>query len=174
IVDRRRLLIAIQVVLVVLVAAFGLLVRLERVTANLLLAFVFVAAAAAALIVPAWQSIVPQLVPREHLQPAVALNSVGLHVSRAIGPALAGIVIAAWGMASPFWVNALSTLGVIAALIWWRSQDDDADHRLPPERFRRAIGTGLRHARYNTHLRATLMRAAGFFVFASCYWALLP
>src|SRR5262245_57863285 len=48
IVDRRRLLIAIQVVLVVLVAAFGLLVRLERVTANLLLAFVFVAAAAAA------------------------------------------------------------------------------------------------------------------------------
>src|SRR5262250_2488113 len=71
IVDRRRLLIAIQVAVVVLVAAFAVLVRIDRVTPNLLLAFVFVAAAAAALVVPAWQSIVPQLVPREHLQPAV-------------------------------------------------------------------------------------------------------
>jgi MFS family permease len=173
IVDRRRLLIAIQVAVIVLVAAFAVLVWAARVTPNNLLAFVFVAAAAAALIQPAWQSIVPQLVPKEHLQPAVALNSVGLNVSRAIGPALAGIIIAAWGMAAPFWVNALSTLGVIAALVWWRPPDHGTNH-LPPERFHRAIGTGLRHARHNGHLRATLIRAAGFFIFASAYWALLP
>jgi MFS family permease len=174
IVDRRRLLVVIQVVLALLVAAFGFLVWFGRVTPNLLLVFTFLAAAAAALITPAWQAVVPQLVPRQHLQPAVALNSVGLNVSRAVGPALAGIMIAAWGMAAPFWVNALTTMGVIAGLIWWRPQDDGVSHHLPPERFHRAIGAGLRYARHNPHLRATLIRAAGFFMFASAYWALLP
>ena len=105
IIDRRRLLIVIQVALAVLVAAFGFLVWLGRVTPNLLLAFTFIAAAAAALIMPAWQAVVPQLVPPQHLQPAVALNSVGFNVSRAVGPALAGIIIVAWGMAAPFWLT---------------------------------------------------------------------
>ena len=174
IVDRRRLLIAMQVVAAVLVAAFGFLVHAGRVTPGVLLAFVAMAGTAAALIMPAWQTIVPQLVPRTRLQPAVALNSVGLNISRAIGPALAGLVITVWGLASPFWVNAATTTGVIAALIWWHPKEDAAAGRLPPERFYRAISTGLRHARYNTDLRATLIRAAGFFVMASAYWALLP
>ena len=174
IVDRRRLLIAMQVAATVLVAAFGFLVHAGRVTPGALLAFVALAGTAAVLIMPAWQSIVPQLVPRAHLQPAVALNSVGLNISRAIGPALAGLVITLWGLASPFWVNAATTLGVIAALIWWHPKEDVAAGRLPPERFYHAISTGLRHARYNPHLRATLIRAAGFFVTASAYWALLP
>jgi MFS family permease len=174
IVDRRRLLIAVQTVSVLIVAAFGFLVLAGRVTPTILLTFVIVSGTAAALIMPAWQSIVPQLVPRAYLQPAVALNGVGLNVSRAIGPALAGLVIAAWGLASPFWVNAATTVGVIAALVWWRPKVDPAASRLPAERFYRAIAAGLRHARYNSHLRATLIRAAGFFVVASAYWALLP
>jgi MFS family permease len=174
IVDRRRLLIAMQVATAILVAAFGFLVHADRVTPGVLLAFVVLAGTAAALIMPTWQSIVPQLVPRERLQPAVALNSVGVNISRAIGPALAGLVITVWGLASPFWVNAATSLGVIAALIWWHPKEDVRAGRLPPERFYRAISTGLRHARYNPHLRATLIRAAGFFVAASAYWALLP
>ena len=174
IVDRRRLLIAIQTTVVVLVAGFGLLVRLGHVTPALLLAFSFVAGTAAALIAPVWMSIVPQLVPRPHLQPAVALNGVAINVSRAIGPALAGLIIVAWGLAAPFWLNALSTLGVIAGLIWWQPAAEEAPRRLPSERFGRAIRAGLRHARHNPHLRATLIRASGFFIFASAYWALLP
>ena len=98
----------------------------------------------------------------------------GLNVSRAVGPALAGIIISAWGIASPFWLNALTTIAVMAALIWWHPREDGAASRLPAERFHRAIGAGLRHARYNPHLRATLIRASGFFLFASAYWALLP
>jgi MFS family permease len=172
--DRRRLLVAVQITVALLVAGFGLLVWLGRATPTLLLAISFLAGTAAALIAPAWQSIVPQLVPRAHLQPAVALNSVGLNVSRAIGPALAGIIIAAWGLAAPFWLNAVTTLGVIAALIWWRPGADGLGRGLPAERFHGAIRAGLRHARYNPHLRATLIRAAGFFIFASAYWALLP
>jgi MFS family permease len=174
IIDRRRLLIAVQAPVAVVVAAFGFLVWAGRITPNILLTFVFLASAAAALTMPAWQSIVPQLVDRQDLQPAVAMNSVGLNVSRAIGPALAGLIIAAWGIAAPFWVNALTTIGVIAGLVWWRPKGDDASRRLPPEHILRAIGAGLRHARHNLHLRATLIRAAGFFIFASSYWALLP
>ena len=160
IVDRRRLLIVIQVTVILLVAAFGVLVRFGWVTPNLLLAFAFLVATAAALIMPAWQSIVPLLVPEQHLQPAVALNSIGLNVSRAVGPALSEIIIGAWGLAAPFWVNALATVGVIWALVWWRPPDVDRD--LPREQFRSAIRVGFRHARFNPHLRATLIRAAGF------------
>jgi MFS family permease len=174
IVDRRRLLIAIQTAVTTLVAGFGVLVWLGHVTPALLLAFSFLAGTAAALIAPVWMTIVPQLVPRPHLQPAVALNGVAINVSRAVGPALAGLIIVAWGLAAPFWLNAVSTLGVIAALIWWHPPADTAARRLPAERFGRAIRAGLRHARHNPHLRATLIRAAGFFIFASAYWALLP
>jgi MFS family permease len=124
VVDRRRLLIFVQVMVTALVAVFGLVVYLSWVTPTLLLAFTFLAGAAAASIMPAWQAIVPLLVPRRHLQPAVALNSVGLNVSRALGPAVAGIIISAWGIAAPFWVNALATIAVIAALIWWRPRQD--------------------------------------------------
>ncbi|MDH7799050.1 MULTISPECIES: MFS transporter [unclassified Beijerinckia] len=173
IIDRRRLLISVQILIALLVSLFGLLVWLDRVTPQLLLVFTFLTGAAAALIAPAWQSIVPQLVPRQELQPAVALNSVGINVSRAIGPALAGLIIAEWGMAAPFWINAVTTLGVIGALIWWHPSADTGP-RLPPEHFGGAIRAGLRHVRYNPHLRATAIRAASFFVFASAYWALLP
>lgn len=174
IIDRRWLLIIVQTTVVFLVAGFGFLVWLGHVTPDVLLGFTFLSAMAAALTAPAWQAIVPQLVPRQHLQPAVALNSVGFNVSRAIGPALAGIIIAAWGLAAPFWVNALTTIGVVGGLIWWRPRENDAIRDLPPEHFRRAIAAGVRHARYNPHLRATLIRASGFFIFASAYWALLP
>jgi MFS family permease/quinol monooxygenase YgiN len=174
IVDRRRLLIVIQVTVAVLVASFGLLVWRGHVTPLLLLGFSFLAGTAAALISPAWHSIIPQLVPRQRLAPAVALNGVAINVSRAVGPALAGLIIVAWGLAAPFWLNAASTLGVIAALLWWRPPAGAAARQLPSERFGRAMRAGLRHARNNPHLRATLIRTAGFTVFASAYWALLP
>jgi MFS family permease len=173
IVDRRRLLLVIQIAATLWVAGFGLLVWSGRVTPGILLGFSFLAASFASLVAPAWQSIVPSLVPRQDLQAAVALNSVGINISRAVGPALAGVIIAGMGMAAPFWLNAVATIGVIAALTWWRPSQGAA-RRLPPERFGGAIRAGLRHARHNPHLRATLIRAAGFFVFASVYWALLP
>src|SRR5882724_241229 len=173
ILDRRRLLIAVQVTLTLLTAGFGLIVDLKLVTPGLLLGFTFLFGAGAALIAPAWRAIVPQLVPREDLPDAVALNSVGINISRAIGPALAGIIIGLVGVAAPFWLNAVSNLGVIAALIWWKPPAADGK-RLPAEHISSAIRTGLRHAANNTHLRATLLRATGFFISASAYWALLP
>jgi len=117
--------------------------------------------------------VVPQLVPKSELGAAVAANSVGVNVSRAIGPALGGVIIGLWDIAAPFWINAASNLGVIVALFWWRPLKAGASE-LPAESFSSAMRVGLRHARYNANLRATLMRAVGFFLFASAYWALLP
>ena len=171
--DRRRLLLGVQIALSVVTAVFAGLVWAEWVTPGVLLSFTFFTGMGAALIAPAWQAIVPQLVPRKELSPAVAANSVGINISRAVGPALAGLIIGLLGIAAPFWINALSNLGAIAALLWWNPPARGA-HPLPAERFGSAMQVGLRHARRNPHLRATLLRAAGFFVFASAYWALLP
>ncbi len=171
--DRRRLLLVMEVAGTLLTACFALLVGLHWVAPVTLLGFILLSGIAEALATPAWQAVVPQLVPRQELAPAVALNGVGINISRAIGPALAGFIIVALGIAAPFWLNALSNLGVIAALVWWRPPPRTGN-KLPPERLGRALRVGLRYARNSPHLRATIIRAAGFFLFASAYWALLP
>jgi len=171
--DRRRLLLLMEIVGTLLTAAFALLVGMHLVVPLTLLGFILVSGVAEALATPAWQAVVPQLVPREVLGPAVALNGVGINISRAVGPALAGLIILDWGIAAPFWLNAVSNLAVVGALFWWRPAGG-TQAKLPPERLGSAIRVGLRYARHSPYLRATLARAAGFFLFASAYWALLP
>lgn len=173
IVDRRRFLIAIEIATTAVSALFAAFVWLDVVTPLTLLLFTFLIGTGGALTAPAWQAIVPQLVPRRDLAPAVAANSVGFNISRAIGPALGGAIIAGFGIAAPFWLDAISNLGVIGALWWWRSPQKRGPS-LPAERFGNAIVAGIRYARHNRHLRATLVRALGFFLFGSAYWALLP
>ena len=173
IVDTRRLLIGAECFITATGTLFAVMVWLELVTPTTLLLFTFLVESGFAAASPAWQSIVPQLVPREDLPPAVAMNSVGVNISRALGPAAAGVLTTGFGIAAPFWVNAAANLGSIGALSWWRSAPR-LNTRLPAERFASALSTGVRHARYNRPLRATLLRAIGFFLFASCYWALLP
>jgi predicted MFS family arabinose efflux permease len=173
IVDKRRLLIVVEAFITVSSTALAALIWLDLITPGRLLFLVFLVEAGAALTAPAWQSIVPQLVPRQDLPEAVAANSVGVNVSRALGPALGGVITAALGIAAPFWVNAGSNLGSIAGLLWWRAPQPGG-RRLPTERLASALQTGIRYARHSQHLRATLLRAVGFFLFASAYWALLP
>ncbi|WP_439816900.1 MFS transporter [Zavarzinia sp. CC-PAN008] len=173
IMDRRRLLVVINLGLTAVVAVLGVIVWLDQVTPGILLAFTFLVGVGSALVAPSWQAVVPQLVPRQDLQAAISLNSVGINISRALGPALAGVIIGTLGLAAPFWFNAVSTLGVVAVLLWWRPAPAGS-RDLPAERFHSALRVGWRHARHNRHLMATLVRAAGFFLFASAYWALLP
>jgi MFS family permease len=173
IVDKRRFLIASEIVITAIAAMSAVLVWLDLINPSILLLFTFLLGAGAAFTAPAWQSIVPQLVPKQELAAAVASNGVGINISRAIGPALGGVVIGALGITAPFWINALSNLGVIGALLWWRPTSSQTA-RLPPERLASAMVIGFRHVRYNPDLRATLIRAVAFFFFASAYWALLP
>jgi MFS family permease len=171
--DKRKFLIVVEVLTTAVSAVYAAMVGLGLATPANLLLFTFLIGAAGALTVPAWQAVVPQLVPKEDLPPAIAANSVGVNISRAIGPAFGGITIAGIGIAAPFWINAISNLGIVGALLWWR-QAKTAVTQLPAEHFGQAMTAGLRYARHNPHLRATLVRAAGFFLFASAYWALLP
>jgi predicted MFS family arabinose efflux permease len=172
-IDKRRFLLVAEIAAMVVSAAFAALVTLDLVTPITLLLFMFVIGAGSALTAPAWQSIVPSLVPRRDLSAAVAANSVGVNISRAVGPALSGVITLGFGIAAPFWLDALSNLGTIGALVWWRAPKR-ADRGLPAERFASAVRAGNRYARNNPALLATLLRAIGFFFFASAYWALLP
>jgi predicted MFS family arabinose efflux permease len=173
IVDTRRFLIVAEIITTITSAIFAAIVSFNAVTPYSLLLFMFLIGVAGTLGAPAWQAVVPQLVSKTDLSPAIAANSVGVNISRAVGPALAGLLIALLGIAAPFWVNAFSNLATVGALLWWRSSRKSIS-RLPSERFYGAIRAGLRHATYNPNLRGTLMRALAFFLFASTFWALLP
>jgi MFS family permease len=173
IVDRRKFLIVAEIMITAVSAMYAAIVWLGVATPVNLLLFTFLIGAGGALTSPAWQAITPQLVPRQELNPAIAANSAGVNVSRAIGPALGGVIVGQIGIAAPFWINAVSNLGVIGALLWWRPPQTAARH-LPVERFAGAISAGFRYAGHNPYLRATLIRSATFFLFASAYWALLP
>ncbi len=173
IIDRRRFLICGESAIMAISTAFAVLVWLHLITPASLLIFSFFVSVGSAVTAPAWQAVVSQLVPRAEVPSAIAANSAGINVSRAIGPALGGVLIGSLGIAAPFWVDAFSNAGVIAALASWRPRGG-AREPLPPESFWGAIRTGVRHARYNSHLRGTLLRATAFFVFAGAYWALLP
>lgn len=173
IVDKRRLLIWGESITAVLSAVFAAAVWFNWVSPSSLLWFMFLISACGAMTSPGWQAVVPSLVPKEALPSAISANSVGFNVSRAVGPALAGAIIGPLGIAAPFVFNAVSNFGVIGVLIGWHAPQA-ADDALPPERFGGAIGIGFRYALNNLALRRTFVRTTAFFLFASCYWALLP
>ena len=170
--DKRRMLIAINTILFVVITLLAVLVWLNMMTPGLLIAFTLAIGTGAAFMAPAWQAVVPQLVPRDTLKPAIALNSMGINISRAIGPAVAGLLIASVGLAAPFALNAASHIVIILALIWWRPAPQPArNHRTA---LLTDMATGVRHVRHNPPMLATLFRAIAFFLFASAYWSLLP
>ncbi len=171
-VDKRRLLIAVQIVMVMLAAALALLVQRGAVEEWSLLMITLALGACTAIVSPTWQSIIPRLVPREDLPSAVALHAVGVNISRAIGPAVGGLLIISIGLAVPFWVNAVSFLFAITAT--WHWQGEPARASAATDSFLAAMRSGLQHARANPALRAALWRSAYYFTFSSVIWALLP
>jgi MFS family permease len=171
--DKRQLQIVVQSLMLLIAAVLGVLVLRGVMTSALLIGFTLGMGLCTAMLSPTWQSILPKLVPRDDLQPAVALHAVGMNISRSIGPALAGALIVAFGMAWPFFVNALSFVAVIAALLWWRPQPE-APRTATPIGFGAALLQGLDQARTNRALQNTLLRSALFYVCGAAYWALLP
>jgi MFS family permease len=173
IVDNRKLLIAAEIAISMASLTLSALVFLHLVTPAILLLFVFLISIGDAVTAPAYQSIVPELLPQRELQEGIAANSVAVNLSRGIGPAIGGIIIPAFGIATPFLINGISNAGLIGTLSRWHPSRGHRSN-LPAERFASALRTGFRHARYNVPLRATLTRVAAFYFFASAYWALLP
>src|SRR5271166_3891175 len=146
IVDRRVFLIGTQVWTILAAIALAILTVAHAMTAFLLLALTFAIGIGAALTGPAWSAIVPELVPREDLVQAIALNGIGFNLTRAIGPALAGALILIGGSSLTFSLYAASILAVIGALVMWRR----AGRRftgLPREHLISAMRAGMRFVR---------------------------
>ncbi|CAG9168090.1 MFS transporter [Cupriavidus respiraculi] len=172
ILDRRRLLIGIQIGLALVSGTLMVLAHTGTLTIERLAALAFFGGIGAALMGPAWQSIVPELVPRTQLKSAVALNALGVNIARAIGPAIGGLLLASVGAAATYGMDLLSYVLVIAALVWWRRAPSGVDPLR--EHFFSAFRAGLRFTRANRRLHVVLARAAVHFAFASSVWALLP
>jgi MFS family permease len=178
--DRRRLLMWAQGSLVVVAAVLAIVTAMHRVSPGVILVCSACLGVGSALSTPAWQTLVPELVPRREMPEAITLNSVAFNIARAIGPALAGLIIAALGPAFAFGLNALSFLAVIHVLRSYPEVKRVAEKRRARrsedagESFVRAMVTAVRHARGSAPLRAIYASISAFAIMAATVPALLP
>ncbi|MBN9286800.1 MAG: hypothetical protein BGO43_05400 [Gammaproteobacteria bacterium 39-13] len=172
IIDRRRYLIVLQSIMLITAALLAIITFWGKMTPELLLFLTFCLGAGAALSVPTWQAIIPEIVSAKDLYSAIILNGVAFNISRAVGPACAGIIIALAGSGAVFAINAVSFFGIIFALKRWKRTPSEST--LPAERLLGAIRAGIRYVRGTPTLHHVMIKALAFFVFASSAWALLP
>ncbi|MGA8427197.1 MAG: MFS transporter [Candidatus Dormiibacterota bacterium] len=170
--DRRRLLLSVQCFAVAVGVALTWLTIAGAMPPALLLTFTALFGACAALTFPAYQSLIPELVPREQLPAAAALGSISVNLARAVGPAVAGVLIARVGVGAVFGVNAASYLILAIVLVWWRRPAASAAEE--PESFIPALRAGSRYIRFAPVVRRILLRSGLFVVPAMAIWALLP
>lgn len=171
--DRRRLLIFWQTWMLVAALVLSGLTLTGVIAPWMLLALTFFLSIGNAMGNPAWQAIVPELVPRSELPTAIALNSAGFNLARAIGPALGGLIVAATGAGIVFLINSASFIAVILMLYRWHRQPLYTS-ALPAELVVGAIRAGLRYIRYAPALQGILIRAFIPTICVSAIWALLP
>jgi MFS family permease len=172
IVDRRRLLIVTQTMMLSAAAVLAAVTFSGAVSPWLLLGLTFAMGVGQGLHAPSWQAIVPELVERDEITLASALAGVNMNLARAVGPALGGLLVAAAGPAWTFLLNAISFLGALAVIVRWRREP--REHVLGPEHIVAAMRTGVAYVRHAPQLRALFARAAIFVIFAGALWAILP
>jgi MFS family permease len=175
--DRRRLLIFWQTWMLTAVAILSVLTFFDIISPWILLILTFLLNIGTAMNSPAWQAIVPEVIPRAQLPDAVSLNSAGFNLARALGPALGGLAVALFalattGAASVFLLNSLSFVGVILVLYRWK-RNPLFKSALPAERIRGSVRAGIRYLRYAPMLQAAFARTLIFTLFVSAVWALL-
>ncbi|HJY45823.1 MAG TPA: MFS transporter, partial [Propionibacteriaceae bacterium] len=133
--------------------------------------FTFAVGAAQAMLSPTWQAMITELVPRSEFAAATRLDMVSVNVSRAAGPAIAGFVIATWGVPPVFALNVAAGCVLAVILLAWRRPTIQAGQR---ERFIPALRSGSRYVRHEPVVRTILLRFATFIFPAGAVWALLP
>src|SRR4029434_7623176 len=170
--DRRRMLLTAQLFMLVASAGLAVCAWTGLITPWLLLLFTFMIGCGAAFNAPAWQAAVGDMVPRNELPAAVALNSMVFTVARSIGPAIGGVIVAAAGVPAAFVVNAASYIPLIAVLARWHPPPNP--QALPRETLGTAVATGLRYVAMSPVIRTVLVRSAVFGLGASAIMALLP
>lgn len=170
-VDRRRFLLITQCWMVVASAALAFFTLQGWMSPYLLLGFTFLLGLGSVMNDPAWQAITPEVVSPANHAPAVALNSVGFNVARAVGPVLGGVVIGVWGSGWAFALNAVSFSGVIWFLYRWKRPHFE---NVQTGRVTDAMMAGIRYVRDTQSVRSVLVRTGAFSIGASSLLALLP
>ena len=174
-VDKRRTLIVVNLVAMTQATTLFVLALTGAVEIWHVYLLALVAGFVNAVEMPVRQAFVAELVPRRDLVNAIALSSTSFNLSRVVGPAIAGVTIAAFGVASNFGVNALSYLSVIVGLLLIRT---DALHRAPrpavQPSIRASLAEGLRYARATPTVLWPLVLLGGVAALAMNFQTLLP
>lgn len=172
--NRRTVLIALHVWLLLSAVVLTVLAHLAMTTEWLLLLLTFALGAGNAMMRPSWSANIPSFAPRSELSNAITLNSLSTNISKAAGPAIGGLLLAAAGPTAVFAVNALSFVFVLGTLIFRHPRGFHTQTRLPTESFTAALRSGLRYTRHDPELLAVLVRCLASFLFISVFWSLLP
>jgi len=175
--DRRRLLIVTQIWMCVASVLLGVMYYLHWITPGVLLAMTFLFGIGWALSGPAFQAIIPELVPPGEMALAIGLNSVALNVARAVGPVLGMGIMAlgrkyeAFGPGADFIIGGLAYIGVAWALYLWQRPPQVSKTRR--EQLWEGVRTGVRYTVHSPALRAILVRVLVFIFCASALWGLI-
>ena len=170
--NRRRVMLVAQFFLLAVSASLAVAAWLGLLSPWLLLGFTFLLGCGTALNNPSWQASVGDIVPRADLPAAVALNSVGFNLTRSVGPAAGGLIVAAGGAAAAFAVNTVSYFGLIFVLLRWRPTVPVS--LLPRESLGQAMGAGLRYVAMSPNIAKVLLRSLLFGLTTIAVLALLP
>src|ERR1700691_5280297 len=172
IVDRRKVILCTETWMILVATVLAGLTIAGRMSPVLLLLLIFALSAGDAFETPTWRALLPELVRKEDLAAASALNGIEFNLARAIGPALAGAVIAAAGIATAFLVNFVSFFGVILVVARWKRPVRKLT--APPETFSGATVAAIRYVRYSPAILTVVVRTGVVIFFSSALFALLP
>jgi len=170
--DRRSIMLVSQILALLASGALAIVMLAGGITPSTLLGLTFLIGCGGAAFAPAWQASIGDQVSRTQIAPAVMANAVGFNLARSLGPAIGGVIVAAVGAAAAFIINAVSYLGIIATLVWWRPRRVRSE--LPPEPLGTAIAAGVRYVSLSPHLLAILLRCVLYTIPIAAVMALMP
>jgi len=170
--DRRRLILYTETWMVGVALILAVLTISGSMSPWLLLALTFALSAGDAFETPTWRAILPELVAKDDLAAASALNGIEFNLARAVGPAIAGAVIAAAGVATAFVANVVSFFGVIVVVARWKRPI--RNQTAPAETLTGATVAAIRYVRNSPAILTVLARTGIVMFFSSSLFALLP
>jgi predicted MFS family arabinose efflux permease len=171
--DRRSWLLSTQLFLLFNALLMAFLSLTGNMNPPLLLLLTAIMGVALILNLPAWQALTPELVPPDLIASAVQAGSVSFNLARSVGPAIAGLIIARFGVGAAFLLNAFSFLGILVALILWRPSAGGIAKRRGSHRFFDELRTGMALVSTSVNIRSALIRVFTFTFAASSLWSLL-
>jgi MFS family permease len=172
IIDRRRYFAATQLWVALTALLLATLALTNSLTPTLLLLLTFANGIGLAMRWPVFSAIVPEVVPRDQLGAAMALNGISMNLSRVVGPVVAGAIISAVGSGAVFVLNVMLASAAFVTILRWRSEPRIST--LPGERFVGAMRVGWQHVMQSPRMKAVLVRIFFFFLHSSALLALLP